>query len=177
MPGKVRIYVVRYGRDDPKKSTAMKLVRLGLARVVPIRRVPRKAVVLDPFAPTRVSRSDAGLIERYGIVVIDTSWKTGVEDIKRFPRRVGAHRSLPLLKAANPINYGKPYRLSSVEALAAALYIAGFTEEARELLSKFKWGPEFLRINEEYLSAYAEASTADEVREVEKEFIKGLLGN
>ena len=177
MSGKVRIYVVRYGRDDPKKSTAMKLARLGLAIVAPMRRVPRKAVVLNPFAPTRISRSDADMIERYGIVVIDTSWKTGVEDIRRFPKRVGAHRSLPLLKAANPINYGKPYRLSSAEALAAALYIAGFTEEALEILSKFKWGPEFLKINEEYLKAYAEASTADEVREAEKKFIERLLSD
>ncbi len=177
MPGKIRIYVVRYGRDDPKKSTAMKLVRLGLARTVPIKRVPRKAVVLDPFANIRISRADSDLIERHGIVVIDTSWKTGVEDIKWFPKRVGARRSLPLLKAANPINYGKPYRLSSAEALAAALYIAGFKEEALEILSKFKWGPEFLRINEEYLKAYAEASTADEVRDTEKRFIERLLSD
>lgn len=173
----MRIYVIRYGRDDPKKSTAMKLVRLGLARIVPARRVPKRAVVLDPFAPTRVSSSDSGLIERFGIAVIDTSWKTGVEDIRRFPKRVGVHRSLPLLKAANPINYGKPYRLSSAEALAAALYIAGFTEDALEILSKFKWGPEFLKINREYLKAYAEASTADEVREAERRFIERLLSD
>lgn len=177
MRGKVRIYVVRYGRDDPRKSTAMKLVRLGLAALVPIRGVPRRAVILNPLSPTRVSRSDAGLIARYGITVIDTSWKTGVEDIERFPRRVGVHRSLPLLKAANPINYGKPYRLSSAEALAAALHIAGFTEESLKILSKFKWGPEFLRINDEYLRAYSSASTAGEVRVIEEGFIKRLLGD
>lgn len=54
---------------------------------------------------------------------------------------------VPYLIAANPINYGKPYKLTCVEAVAAAMYICGFDEQASEMLDKFAWGHSFWEMN------------------------------
>jgi len=79
-------------------------------------------------------------------------------------------RRLPILLAANPINYGKPYRLSTAEAIAGALYILGFREQAEIVMSKFNWGEQFLILNREPLEAYAGAGSPEKVREEEEDF-------
>ncbi len=108
-------------------------------------------------------------MERKGLVALDYSWKC-TEGARAIPV-FGESRSLPYLVAANPVNYGTPTKLSTVEALAAALYIAGFPEEAERLLSKFKWGSEFIRLNQKLLDAYAKARNSTEVVETQKKFM------
>lgn len=49
--------------------------------------------------------------------------------------------------ATNPTNYGKPWRLNCVEALAAAFYITGFDSYAEQLLSPFGWAGSFYKVN------------------------------
>ena len=158
----IRLYALMEHEDDPKKCTASKLVRLGdLKESTQVRFIPRGALVLDPEAQKALSREDLGAANRFGILVLDCSWNK----LAKFPKvKAGLrHRGLPFLLAANPTNFGKPQRLSSAEALAAALYILGEKSHAGHLMSRFKWGPGFISINRERLEAYAAASTSAEV--------------
>lgn len=162
--------------DDPRKCTAAKLVRMGeLSEVSAVRHIPRGAIVLDPEAEKALSREDSEAASRFGILVVDCSWNK----LASFPRvRSGLrHRGLPFLVAANPTNFGKPQRLSSAEALAAALYILGEKEHAERLMSKFKWGPVFISINMEKLESYAAAKTSGEVVKAQTRMLNVLKRN
>jgi len=79
-------------------------------------------------------------------------------------------RSLPFLLAANPVNYGKPYKLSTVEAIAASYYILGKKELALKLLQKFSWGIQFINLNVNPLDDYSKAKNSNEIIEIEKQY-------
>ena len=166
----IMLYVYRMHEDSPEKSTAMKLVRIGLANKYTYRKVPSNMVVLDPFSDVVLHREDYPR----GILVVDRSWKKLLEDKKLSVIVGGTRRRLPVLKAANPINYSKLFMLSSAEALAASLYIIGCESRARQVLGVFKWGEEFFRLNNELLSSYSKASTREELLLIEKRFLEKL---
>lgn len=153
-------------QDDPKKSTMKKLERFGLVTLVPMQKGAR-SLSLTPYADLFILPSDRSLAEKVGVHTLDGSWNRidSIKGIKlRYPRK------LPLLVPVNPVNFGKPGKLSSVEAMAAALFILGFREEASAILSKFNWGEHFLVMNAQPLEAYSLNTTQEEVVETEKEF-------
>lgn len=172
MPRRSPAIVVYHARQcDPGKCSALKLKRHNLVRVVHTRRgLPKGPVILNPLAKKAFSPSDRARLEKRGLVALDLSWKHA-DDVGKLLSLRGASRCLPYLIAANPINYGKPTKLSTVEALAAALFIAGFEAEAKKLLSVFKWGPTFLSLNEELLTEYAQTRNSLEIVEVQKQFM------
>ncbi len=164
-----RIYAYIAGEDDPKKCTAKKMARFNLATAVRrISALPSEAVVLDPGAPKAVSAEDRSRMEISGIAVLDFSWRNIEESMPslKFPYR----RALPYLVAANPVMYGRPCQLSSVEAVAAALFISGFRDQALEVLSKFSWGMRFIELNREPLERYASAETSAEVVSIQWDY-------
>jgi pre-rRNA-processing protein TSR3 len=92
----------------------------------------------------------------------------------RFGRKNPANLLLfivPYLIAANTVNYGKPWRLNCVEALAACFYICGHEEWAKEVLKNFRYGEAFLDINSELLKRYAACATEEDVKRTEEEWL------
>ncbi len=166
----IKIYILHYGECDPRKCTGKKMERMGFGVVIrDFKRVPR-GVVLNPFSKIALSRGDREVAVKRGLIVVDASWAK-LKPMK-FPR--GVQRSLPFLIAANPINFGKPAKLSSLEATVAALYIMGFKTLAVKLASIFKWGIVFVNMNKDYLEAYSHAENSHEVIELQKKFILQL---
>jgi pre-rRNA-processing protein TSR3 len=167
---RIRTVVYHARQCDPKKCSTLKLKRFGFVEVVyQVRLLPRDAVVLNALGERAFSPADRCRMVQYGLTALDYSWEQGVQP--RLPRFL-VSRCLPFLVAANPVNFGTPTKLSTVEALAAALYIVDFKPEAEKLLGIFKWGPEFIRLNYERLEAYTKAKDSSEVLELQRGFMQ-----
>ncbi len=165
----IRLHILHLNEDDPKKCTAKKLARFNYAKITSqISHIPRGSIILSPYTQRVLSPKDRRTAERQGLTVVDCSWKNARET---FYKLRGNFRRLPYLVAVNPTNWGHPYQLSSAEALAAALYILGYEEQARKIMSIFKWGPNFFVMNKEPLEAYARAESWEDVLEEEKDFL------
>ncbi|MFB6154387.1 MAG: DUF367 family protein [Haloferacaceae archaeon] len=160
---------VRYeGDDDPEKCTARKLARFDLAELHRSDRATPYGVVLNPHAERALSPADRETAERGGLVALDASWESANEALFSLP---GEHRALPYLVAANPVNFGRPLKLTTVEALAAALVLFGEDDHAERILSKFTWGETFLELNAEPLRRYAACESSTEVVEIQREYL------
>jgi len=157
-----RITIYHANQCDPKRCTGLKLKRHGLARVViSIRFLPRRAIVLNPFGEIAFSPADRQRIQNFGLAALDCSWEHAQKVMSKHVK--GTSRCLPILIAGNPTNYAKATKLSTVEALAGALYIAGFKDEAKKVLSIFTWGHTFLDLNAGLLEAYAAAKDSTDI--------------
>lgn len=168
----IRLYAYHAGQCDPKKCTSRKLGRLGLLTFVPrAASLPAGTILLTPESDRALSRADSARAARHGLSALDLSWKV-TEKVGGFPAVPKATpRALPYLLAANPVNYGKPFILSSAEAFAAALVILGEEAHAQELLGKFAWGEQFFLLNREPLDAYKAAGDSAAVVAAQSEFI------
>jgi pre-rRNA-processing protein TSR3 len=178
----IHLYVYSTKQDDPKKCTAMQLHRHGkISLVYHIGNIPKNSVLLNPFCQKALSVEDLQAMQTKGLVGLDCSWVEAksvfgfTDQIDEIPKRKGrwrfVDRILPYLLAANPINYGKPCKLSTAEALAAALYIVGYKKDAELLLDGFKWGEFFFTLNRELLDAYSEAKNSSEVVSIQNEYL------
>lgn len=117
-----------------------------------------------------MSAADRGLLEQQGAAVVECSWVR----INEIPwARIGGkcERLLPYLVAANPVNYGRPWRLNCVEALAACFCICGHEDWAETVLQHFSYGRPFLDLNSQLLKRYAACTSADEIKKAEEAWL------
>ena len=154
---------------DPKRCSGRKLARLGCLREL---RVQQRwaGVALTPNATETISPKDYDVLNANGLAVVDCSWNR-LDDVPFGRLHSAAPRLLPWLVAANPVNYGKPCKLTCAEALAGGLYIAGYPDAAEALMNKFKWGHGFISLNRELLESYMKCTTSEEVIETQNRWL------
>ncbi|KAF2835966.1 RLI and DUF367 domain protein [Patellaria atrata CBS 101060] len=160
------------GHCDAKRCSGKRLMRLGLMREL---HVGQKfaGVVISPKGKKVLSPADKELLDQFGAAVVECSWKR-LEEVP-FARIGGkCERLLPYLVAANQTNYGRPWRLNCVEALAATFYICGHQDWAEDVLSSFSYGEAFLDINSALLKRYAACASEDEVKKAEELWLEKI---
>jgi pre-rRNA-processing protein TSR3 len=127
-------------------------------------------VIISPNAKRTISPMDRATLEQYGAAVVECSWARTAE----VPwSKIGGpcERLLPYLVAANSVNYGKPWRLNCVEALAAAFFICGHPEWAQLVLEPFSYGQPFLDINSSVLKRYAACSDEESIKKAQESWL------
>ena len=160
----MKINLLMFYQDDPKKCTAAKLIKFGLARK--ITKSQSKTVLLHPYAQKTLLNKEKSLFT--SITGIDCSWTLAEEVFQK--DFVGVSRKLPPLLAGNPVNYSKINKLTTVEAIAGAAFILGDEELSQTLLEKFNWGHTFLELNENLLHDYQKVTSEDQVNEIIREY-------
>lgn len=173
-PHSMKVFICNFHTCNPKKCTANRMIRFGKAKEIRVNQIKSKQIVLTPFSEIALSPADSDNTRTYGLIGVDCSWNDiegGREALNR-----GLGRSLPFLIAANPNNYGIPSKLSTLEAIGAALYILGEKEQSEDIFSLVSWGVEFLKINHEYLEGYSSAKNSKEVVKKQSKFMKKLYG-
>jgi len=153
-----------FNQDDPKKCTAAKLVRFGLAKKITSLR--SKTALLHPFSERTLLNNEKTTFN--SITAVDCSWNKAEEMFQK--KYSGIPRKLPPLLAGNPVNYSKINKLTTVEALASASFILGNEELCSDLLAKFNWGHTFLELNENLLKDYQNAQSEDDINSIITEY-------
>lgn len=153
---------------DPRRCSGKKLARHGLIKEMRVNQKFR-GIVLTPHATQVLSPADAPILREYGIAVVECSWAR-LDEIPFGKIKSPHERLLPRLMATNPVNYGKPFKLNCVEALAAAFYICQAKPLGDQLLSKFAWGSNFPALNHSFLARYRECRSSQEVTQAADQF-------
>ncbi|KAF3059033.1 Ribosome biogenesis protein TSR3 [Trichoderma lentiforme] len=160
------------GHCDPKRCSGKKLMKLGMMRELHLGQ-RHGGVIITPNGKKVISPADRELMDQFGAAVVECSWAR-TKEVQW--NKVGGkcERLLPYLVAANTVNYGKPWRLNCVEALAAAFAICGHLDWAEQILAPFSYGPSFLEINSSLLKRYAACADEAEVKKTEEEWMERL---
>ena len=168
----IKLTMLYFDQCDPKKCTGKKMERLGLLSEMKFS--PNYGgIMLTPNGKKICSITDHEIIAKRGICVIDCSWAK-FNELHLNLHKIET-RSLPFMVAVNPVNFGKPCKLSCVEAFAACLFLGGFEREAKFIMDHFKWGSHFFKINEELFEKYKGVESQEELKEIQEKYINDEL--
>lgn len=168
----VKLAMWDFDHCDPKRCSGKKLERLGYIKNL---RVGQKfqGIVVSPNGTGVVCPNDLEIVETAGAAVVECSWAR----LDEIPfNKIGGknERLLPYLVAANTVNYGRPWKLNCVEALAACFAIVGHVDWAEELLKNFSWGLTFLDINKELIEVYQQCTDSESVTAAQDQWMAKL---
>lgn len=170
----IQVHSLWLAQDDPKKNTAVLSSKRGdITLHKRVNTLPKKGIILEPLCGKIFGPEDHNLLTQQNgsLVGLDCSWKQIESSVEQVMRRTRLKpRMLPLFLAANPVNWGKPGKLTTIEALAAATYLTGNREQASKLLSGFRWGERFIELNYEPLEEYSSAKSSADLVELQFEF-------
>lgn len=170
----IHVHSLWLAQDDPKKNTAVLSSKRGDIKLHKrVNTLPKKGIILEPLCGKIFGPEDHSLLTQQNgsLVGLDCSWKQIESSVEQVMRRTRLKpRMLPLFLAANPVNWGKPGKLTTIEALAAATYLTGNREQASKLLSGFRWGERFIELNYEPLEEYSSAKSSADLVELQFEF-------
>lgn len=170
----IQVHSLWLAQDDPKKNTAVLSSKRGdIILHKRVNTLPKKGIILEPLCGKIFGPEDHNLLTQQNgsLVGLDCSWKQIESSVEQVMRRTRLKpRMLPLFLAANPVNWGKPGKLTTIEALAAATYLTGNREQASKLLSGFRWGERFIELNYEPLEEYSSAKSSADLVELQFEF-------
>ena len=160
------------GHCDPKRCSGKRLMRLGLMRELHLGQ-RHAGVIITPNGKQTLSPADKPLMDQHGAAVVECSWAR-TKEVQWSKVGGKCERLLPYLVAANTVNYGKPWRLNCVEALAAAFAICGHLDWAAQILAPFSYGAAFLEINASLFKKYAACEDEAGVKRAEQDWMERL---
>jgi len=129
-----------YIDTDSIKCTAVKSVVEGNFKQV--KKIPKNCVILDFAASQYLTKEDLNHAKK-GLCIIDGPWYIMPKLSSKLGKKI-IKRKLPAVLATNP-HYPDTNMISSVEAMALALKILGFSEHAEKILEPFPWAKKFLK--------------------------------
>ena len=172
----ISVHALWLAQDDPKKNTAVLASKRGDIKLhKKIRSIPKKGIILEPLCGKIFGPEDHSIITDLNgsIVGLDCSWKQIEDSVKTVMKQTRlVPRMLPLLLAANPVNWGKPGKLTTMEAIASALHLVGNIEQSRQVLGAFRWGERFFELNQEPLMEDSDAKSSRELVDLQFEFFE-----
>jgi len=169
----LRLMMWDFEQCDPKRCSGARLAKRGVLKTMSLA-ASFKGLVLSPRAKLTLSPADECILDSQGLSVIDCSWARldEIDLMNNNKSKSGKHRLLPFLVAANPVNYGRPGKLTCAEAAAATLYICNKKEGALAMMDEFGWGREFIKINFELLELYSSCVDSDDVLVKQSEWLE-----